>query len=775
MLYIGVNPADQSAIQLDPNDLLTHGLIVGMTGSGKTGLAITLIEELRLAGVPILVIDPKGDMGNLLLAFPDLAPGDFLPWMENRDGADINEAAANAATQWREGLARNNIAPERIAQMTATTPAALFTPGSTSGTPLNIYSGLQKPADTAPEESLALIRTAVDALLTLLGINSDPLTGREHILLSNLIDHCWDNDEPVTLERLIGYVQNPPMKRLGIFAVDKFYPFDDRTKLALALNGLAASPTFALWNRGAALTMENLLYTPEGKPRCSVVYLSHLSDQDRLFVISLIASRMSYWMRKQPGTGNLRAVLYIDEASGMLPPHPANPPTKEPLLTLYKQARAFGVSVICATQNPMDIDYKAFTNAGVWFAGRLSTENDRKRVIDGLRELDPAAGERLTGLQKRHFLLRNVKSKQLIELGSRFAMSYLRGPLTLDDVSRLTGNEAATYEPPSIAQAAPPVLSRPPVLGDVVQRFLSPAALREPSLAPILRADVSGGGAKPIYHPALCISCQVRYDDTKANLLYDETVNRILYPLDSLDRLPSFDENDETPAMDLAPYLIDDPIEGATYTPLPSFLDDSSEIDDAVKDFIEYIYRTGKKELYFNAPLKLYSRPGESKEDFEQRCLDQADDGFAEEFAKKQRTIQRNIERMETKQRRLSDRIEDAEQDAKSRDMETVVRGLESIAGFVFGRRRSVGRAISGTLSKRRMADRQRRRADNYSADLQEVLDEIDRLQDELAQTEEELREEYRQKAEQITPYPVPADRGDVRLLSAQLVWVPVF
>lgn len=775
-MYIGKTLSDGQPYSIKPSSLTTHGLCVGMTGSGKTGLCIALLEELRRAGVPSIVIDPKGDMGNLALAFPALDTASFAPWIDpaeaQKAGQTTDEMAAAMAQRWREGLANDQLTPDDIRAMDATCPVTIFTPGSTAGQPLNLLAGLAAPEDDDPETRSELIKAAVGSLLGLVGIQSDPLTGREFILLANVLDYCWEHDEEATLERLIAYVQNPPIKRLGVFAVDSFFPAGDRLKLALALNGLMASPTFRLWREGTPLSIAALLRTSDGRPQTSVLYLAHLTETERLFVIGLVTARLVSWMRRQPGTGELRALLYLDEVFGLMPPHPQNPPTKGPLLTLFKQARAFGVGVVAATQNPMDVDYKVFANAGLWLVGRLATDNDRRRIVDGLRGAaqvpDDLAGT-LASLDKRQFFVRSLKGDNAV-IRSRFAMSFLRGPLTKADIQRLSPT-VVTDTPAAPPTTEPEGLLQAPVIAGVRQLFLDPSALREPELTAVFGPAPATGHTTPLYRPAFFAACQARFDDTKARVVYDETVGRVVFPLPDNPPLPPF--ADAAPLPDLRAFVAEAPAPGARFAPLPSYLDEPAEFDAAARSLADYLYRARALPLFHNPGVKLYSRPGETEADFAERCRVAADEEAKKKIETEQAKAARRLERLERQRLRLEGRVDDAQQDAKSREMESMAGMLETAAGFLFGRRRSIGRAVSGTMSKRRMTARAKLRGDRYEDELNALAEEIQVLQDEIEAIEDNLATEFAALAEQIEPYPVNAERNDVRVVETAVLWVP--
>ncbi len=449
------------------SDLTTHGVIVGMTGSGKTGLGIVLIEEALRAGVPTLLIDPKGDLTNLCLTFPNLAPADFQPWVNEGDaskaGQSVPDFAAAQAENWRTGLDGWGLGGANIAELRNTVDFTVYTPGSAGGVGINIVGSLQPPADMSDAEIIGdEIEGYVSGLLGLVGIDADPLSSREHILLSNLIMNEWQQGRSLDLPTLVGMALTPPIRKLGVFELDAFFPPKDRTAFAMRLNGLLASPSFGAWMSGAQLDIDAMLRSPDGSPRCAIVTTAHLSDEERQFVTTLVLSKLVTWMRRQSGTTDLRALLYMDEVAGYLPPT-AMPPTKKPIMTLMKQARAFGVGVVLSTQNPVDIDYKALSNAGTWMIGRLQTDRDKQRLLDGMSAasggVDVAAvGDTIGSLAKREFVLKRAGKDQPELFTTRWAMSYLRGPLTRDQISLLMADRKAASEgaPPASASGPAP-------------------------------------------------------------------------------------------------------------------------------------------------------------------------------------------------------------------------------------------------------------------------------------------------------------------------------
>jgi hypothetical protein len=477
LFYLG-REVDKHGKQLDDpllyesSNLTTHGVCVGMTGSGKTGLCIALLEEAAMDGIPALLIDPKGDLGNLMLTFPGMAGSDFAPWVNDEEarkaGISHEEFAAAEAEKWKSGLAEWGQTPERIASLREKAEIAIYTPGSNAGVPLSILRSFEAPpAEVTDDRELLAerIQSTTAGLLGLLGIDADPLKSREFSLLSAILQHAWSRNESPDLAGLIAAVQNPPFETIGALALEEFFPAKQRTGLVIALNNLLASPGFAAWREGQPLDIAKLMHTPEGKPRLAVLSIAHLSDAERMFFVTTLLEEVIAWMRRQPGTPSLRALLYLDEIFGYLPPV-ANPPSKPPLLLLLKQARAFGLGLLLATQNPADLDYKALANCGTWFIGRLQTDRDKQRVLEGLESASAGRGadrasltDLLNSLGKRIFLLNSVHLAEPKLFTTRWTMSYLRGPLTREQIKDLTprkpATEAASRATPTAESPAP--------------------------------------------------------------------------------------------------------------------------------------------------------------------------------------------------------------------------------------------------------------------------------------------------------------------------------
>jgi hypothetical protein len=458
VLYLG-RPYDLAAKQAKPGwllydskDLVTHAVCVGMTGSGKTGLCVGLLEEAAIDGIPAIVIDPKGDLANLLLTFPQLRGEDFAPWINEDDarkkGLSAADFAAQQAALWEKGLGDWGQSGERIKKMRDAADFAVYTPGSNAGLPVSILKSFAAPSAELLDDAELLrerIGTTVTSLLGLIGVEADPIKSREHILLSSILDSAWRAGRDLDLPALIHQIQTPPMTKVGVLDVESFFPSKERFALAMQLNNLLAAPGFAAWMEGEALDVGRMLYGPSGKPRIAIFSIAHLNDAERMFFVSLLLNQTLGWVRGQSGTTSLRAILYMDEIFGYFPPV-ANPPSKAPLLTLLKQARAFGLGVVLATQNPVDLDYKGLANTGTWFIGRLQTERDKARVMEGLEGAAASSGKKfdrrqmeqiLAGLGNRVFLLNNVHEDAPEVFQTRWTLSYLRGPLTRTQIKQL--------------------------------------------------------------------------------------------------------------------------------------------------------------------------------------------------------------------------------------------------------------------------------------------------------------------------------------------------
>jgi hypothetical protein len=775
----------------DASNLTTHGVIVGMTGSGKTGLGVVVLEEALTQGIPTLVIDPKGDMGNLLLGFENLSGPEFEPWIDavaaQRDGVSIAERAVETAEMWRNGLAGWGLDGTDIAALHDRADFAIYTPGSNAGIPLNVIGSLRAPATDDTETIADEIEGFASSILGLVGIDADPLASREHILISNIISHAWANGIDIDLAGLIGAIQQPPMRKLGVIDLETFYPAADRMKLALTLNGLMASPSFAAWIDGVELDIASLLFTADGRPRCAVVTLSHLTDAERQFVVTLLLSKVVTWMRSQPGTTDLRALIYMDEVFGFVPPS-AMPPAKKPILTIFKQARAFGVGMILSTQNPVDLDYKAISNAGTWMIGRLQTERDKGRLLEGMTSSSGAVDisaidDTISGLGKRQFLLFSTKSPTPKVFATRWAMSYLPGPLTREQISVLMDPRRAEF----LAAAAPAVgtgggqviagapsgapaladdetTNPPPVAEGTRVAHLDPAAPWAVGLGAV------AGGTR--LQAALVARVNLLFDETVGDLRHHQEWEAVLFPLDSeradMDAAIAVDYDDRD--------LTGSVPENARYVLPVAKIRNKTYFSRAATDLRDRLFRTETLPLFRNTELKAISRPDESAEDFRERCRRLADDQFDAAADKLRDKYETRIDREQAAIAKAEDRLREAEADASRRGTDEIVSGVGDVLGSLFGGRKSARSIVTGLRragSKRSMRDKAHERVETARNRLVEEVEDLTELEEDLVEELEDLADHWEEVAGAITPLEVRLERNDIDVGEITLVWIP--
>jgi hypothetical protein len=640
----------------DSKDLTTHAVCVGMTGSGKTGLCLALLEEAALNGIPAIAIDPKGDLGNLLLAFPNLQPSDFRPWIEADEAArqkvTPDKFAASQAKLWSDGLAKWGQGPDRIRRYCDATERVIYTPGSSTGIPITVLKSFAAPPKALMDDGDAFrdrIASAASGLLALLGINADPVRSREHILLSNLLETSWRAGRDLDLQQLIRQIQQPPFGKIGAVDLESFFPAAQRTKLSMSLNNLLASPSFAGWLEGQSLDISQMLFTPAGKPRLAVVSIAHLDDAQRMFFVTILLNEILAWIRTQSGTSNLRALLYMDEVFGYFPPV-GNPPSKRPMLTLLKQARAFGLGCMLATQNPVDLDYKGLSNAGTWFLGRLQTERDKARVLDGLEGASAEAGStfnrhdmeaKLASLGNRVFLMNNVHSNKPVVFQSRWAMSYLRGPLTRDQVKTLMDPLRKEFIGPTAgaAKLSAEVSNAASTSGNEATPAAS-AGFAGSSNRPILPAmiheqfaSVSGrvpDGYHLQYLPALLGKGKLHYVQASGNVdVWQDCV--LVQPIHDT---PPGDIWDGAALLGEPPATDPQPDDSGTFADLPAELACDKSYPIFQRQMADHLYRTASLALWQCEPLEQLSKPGETQEDFRTRLACQASERRDAERAK---------------------------------------------------------------------------------------------------------------------------------------------
>jgi hypothetical protein len=766
-LYLGTKLDGQGRVELEQDHLTTHAVCLGMTGSGKTGLGIVMLEELARRGVPLLIVDLKGDMVNLLLNFPALAPQDFEPWLPSDvvGDRDRGEVAVEQAELWRSGLQRSGLGPEDLEEVGSGVTWQLLTPGVASAAPLDILPTLSAPEgwDPAHDPDGLNQRAAgvTSALLSLVGKGGDPLSDPDHVLLSTIILDHWRRGDRVDLPRLLASIADPAFTTLGALPLESAYPRKDRMKLVMELNTLVASPAFAAWTTGTPLTMEELLGSAD-RPRATIVTVSHLDDRQRLFVLALLVSELVSWMRRQPAAANLRGLLYVDEVQGILPPHPFNPPTKGPLLTLLKQGRAFGVGVWLATQNPVDIDYKALGNAGVKVIGRLITDGDRERALEGLsvQRLDDGrdADGVVAGLGKREFLVVDVRGDTRAgTFASRWAMSYLRGPVALVEMGPLLERAApasSLTDSRSVSRTqdvATPFQPVPPVVSTAVrQRYAAVAVGR--------------------VEPEVWVRSRVTVE-RKTLGLYRVKEEWWQIPVGSDGAL----DWEGAAADGSPPKSVEEVPQGLLFpVAVPQQLD--AELGNLEREFVAWRVRQPIM-VRVNSKLKLVAEPGETPEQFLGRCLaeaDRADDDDQERARTKYET------RVQTLQRRLArerDELARDQQQLESRKAEEVMGAVEGLFSVLLGSS-SVRSAGGKAASRMKTATSKRRMRQRAAGEVEESRNEIRRIEQELEQLAAELQEEVdriatesRETANRVEEVPIKASRSDVVVLDMMILW----
>ena len=788
-------------VDYDSRDLTTHAVCVGMTGSGKTGLCIDLLEEAALDGVPAILIDPKGDIANLLLTFPELRPDDFLPWVNaddaRRRGQSAEAFAADTAQAWRAGLASWDQGPERIRALRAAADFAIYTPGSAAGLPISILSSFRAPhLDWAidAETLLDQIQGTVSALLGLVGIGADPVRSREHVLLSKILEDAWRRGHDLDLAGLIQAVQRPPFREVGVMELNAYFPERDRFALALALNNLIASPSFGAWLAGEPLDIASLLHTPSGKPRHSIFYIAHLGDAERMFFVTILLEQIIAWMRTQPGTTSLRAIVYMDEIFGFFPPI-ANPPSKRPMLTLLKQARAFGVGMVLATQNPADLDYKGLTNTGTWFIGKLQAERDKARLMEGLGGVLAEAGgmndgavleKLISSLESRVFLLHNVNQDAPVVFHTRWAMSYLCGPLTRQQIKTLMADRQADLAPQpqtaavTPAAAAPRSVNATALPAPVGQPAAPPADIPQTFLPATWTANqaTDAAGQTParparlIYKPALLGQATVRFIDRKLGRDVSRECARLLRLTTETDRISWQDAS----AFTLDPRSLSDrPAEGAlAEISLPSSLTAPRASDRLAADLADQLYHDQVFTLTHNPALKLYARPHETPSEFRVRCQQVAREGRDAAVDRLSEKYAARFQRLEERRAREQQAFEQDQAEYRAHKQAENRAGLDNVVGALglFGRRRTQ-HDLAAAASKRRLADAAREDVAEAEATLARLQAEIADLKQEMAAEANALTAQWVANAADIAEIRILPRRADIAVHQVALAWLP--
>jgi hypothetical protein len=793
------NKPSENLVLYDSKDLVTHGVIIGMTGSGKTGLGIALLEEALVDNIPFIAIDPKGDLTNLLLTFDNLTPENFRPWINEAEASTKNlspdDFAKEQAALWEKGLNEWGQSVERIKKLRQSVDFAIYTPGASSGLQVSVLHSFDVPSKAVMEDNDALrekIQTTATSLLALLNIDADPVTSREHILISTILSQSWTEGKNLDIASLIRAIQQPPFTQIGVMDIESFYPQKERFALSMQLNNLLASPGFSAWTQGEPLDIQRMFYTPEGKPRACIFTISHLSDSERMFFVSMLLNEVLGWMRSQSGTTSLRSLLYMDEIFGYLPPT-ANPPSKTPMLTLLKQARAFGLGLVLSTQNPVDLDYKALSNAGTWFIGRLQTERDKARVLEGLEGASTSGFDKaemdktLSGLGKRVFLMHNVNDNAPTVFQTRWAMSYLRGPMTREQIKALMANRKSTSSTVNQSTTPAPTPSTPNADVGATHSTSSghPSPLQEKATpttsantAPIRPQGVNvfylpATSQNVFYSPAVLGILEAHYSSAKYGV--NESVTYAL--ANELQDGPVVCDWENAQALTIMPSdLQNSPASSATFSNLPKDAMNAKNFDKWQKDLLANIRQKKPLTLYQSKEFKLTSKPGESEGDFRARLVlvsREGKDGAVQKLRDKYGT------KITTLNRKLADaqqRVQREEGQVRQQQLETVMSVGSALLGAFMGKKKvsvsNVSRATSAVKSVGRVGKQQ--------SDVAKANESVESISQQILDLESELQREVDKlsggvdaSAVGLESVQVTAKSTDISVKVYGLVWLP--
>lgn len=748
--FLGIKE-DEEPYLYENKDLTTHAAIIGMTGSGKTGLGITLIEEASIDNIPSIIIDPKGDMANLALSFPDMKKEDFLPYMDEDEarnkGKSLDEMAETTSNLWKNGISSTFQSIDRVKLLKDSIDISIYTPKSSAGLGISLLSDFEAPKGLGNEDLNNYILAITSSLLSLVGVSTSNLTSPEMVLVQTIFLNNFSNNKNVSITDLIHQIAKPPFEKIGVFDVETFYPSSKRMELAMGINGLLANPNFKAWCEGERLDISKMLFDENGKARCNVFTISHLNDGERMFFVTLLLNEIIRWMRMTEGTSSLRAILYMDEIFGFFPPT-SNPPSKTPMLTLLKQARAYGIGCVLSTQNPVDLDYKGLSNIGTWFIGRLQTAQDKERVIGGLTGISGSDLDKdelmqlISNLQKRKFLVKNIHEKGLNVVGTRFALNYLKGPLSSEQISNLMESKKSSQK------------------GIGVEK-------KNSSNKPIVSKDIkelySYGGSLEL-KPYLLGVAKVTYDVDKIE--YTKDVNLAFLLEDSskvkweeaIENLVKTTQNSQE--------------EGSKFGTLPSYIASAKNLNSEAKDFKDYIYRNVKLGLF--SALDMLSKPDESKDQFLLRLHDRCNEVLEEKTAEFKEKLEKEKEKLQTKLEKLEIKLEKERSDVKSKGLDAIINIGSTILGAFLGNKTisktNAGKLATSAKSAGKVFDERK--------DVRLVEDEISKIKDELKEKLElenekitELKNSYNLRNLEIKTTEIQAKKTNIFDEEIFLLW----
>jgi hypothetical protein len=772
LFYLG---KDADGLELyKSKHLTTHAMIIGMTGSGKTGLGIGLIEEAAIDNIPAIVIDPKGDMANLCLNFTNLDAKEFKPWIDENEaatkGISVDELAAQKAKMWQEGINRDYQSKERIVKL-ANVEKCIYTPGSSAGVGVNVLGSFDAPSQEVLDDGdtlSALINATVSSILSLISIEADPISSKEHLLLSNIFYHCYSKGESLSLEQLIGYVAAPPFEKIGVFSLATFYPQAQRMKLAMLLNGIISSPSFSKWIEGDGLDIEKMLFDERGKAKIAIFSIAHLNDNERMFFVTILLNSYIAWMRRQSGSSRLRAMLYMDEIFGFFPPT-KNPPSKEPMLLLLKQARAFGIGVVLSTQNPVDIDYKALGNIGTWFVGKLQTKQDIARVIEGLASKSNLSKEeissRLKTLKGREFFLQNVHTNLTSSFFTRWVLSYLKGPMTKDDIKFLMREKKEQLHKSTMKEKQSPSL----------ESSTTSNSRKNTGMKPIVSENIkeyynnTNMNAKEPFVPYIYASAEVRLFNQKRGVDVTESYY-FKVMLHEEDEDVCFQNNNIAGAINFTLK----PKTDAQYEALPSFFTKFKNLKPIEKRLSNYLYNSSAVEIFEQKKLKLVSEVHESKEQFIRKVEDNLAELKEEALEKLERKYEIKFERLDDKVEKLYAKLEKEQSDVSSKTSDTFIDIGLAVIGAFFGKKKVTSTTLrrgASAFKKSKGVLKERNDVKNVEALIEDAQSDIEKLKEYFEEDVNKLNEKYAIENFPVSSYFVKPRRADTTVKEIALLW----
>lgn len=780
-------PTDK-LVMYDSRDLTTHAVCIGMTGSGKTGLCIDILEEAAIDNIPAIIIDPKGDITNLLLTFPELKKESFLPWVDpdeaNRKGMSIDDYAAQQAESWKKGLADWGQDENRIKMLRENADFVIYTPGSEAGHPVSILHSFDAPSFNWEEDSELIrdqIQGIVSSLLGLIGIEADPINSREHILLSNIFENFWSKNQNLDIAKLILSIQDPPFRTLGVFEIDTFFPKKDRLNLSMKLNNLIASPSFKNWLEGYPLDIPEFISNKEGKPKHSIFYIAHLNDSERMFFVTLLFNQIISWMRKQSGTNSLRTLIYMDEIFGYFPPV-SNPPSKKPLLTLLKQARAFGVGVLLATQNPVDLDYKGLTNTGTWFIGRLQTERDKLRLLEGLDIISANSKDSLnkenmnkliSNLGKRVFILHNVHAKDPIIFQTRWAMSYLRGPMTKNEIKLVMKDRyheikfSPTIKKAYIGASSDKFTLTPPTISRDIQQIFLPviknAALSIQEIKNKYQSELQFEESSLVYSPGVIGKAIIHFQDKNIDLKEDQERTLII----DNPELLNWDESKEIKVSQ----VLNDPESKSKFSEIPEKINNPKDFNELKRSFNDFLFYNSNFKLYHSPHFKIYSKSNESKAEFILKLNQMARETRDEEIDKIEQKYAKEIQKLKSKLSKSQEILIKKQASANSLKQEAMISAGESVLGMFMGKRST--RSATTTVKKYQKSKDISAEIDKVNKDITSLNEEMEFLENELKLQIDLIKQKREKEITEVKEVIIQPKKSDIEIKMVSLAWIP--